>query len=181
MMCSLKSSGRDCADGPCCVKTSASEAQAYLSWNDVGPHWEAASLLPQRCGMLFNLRLTITRSVSGRPDQNGNAALVSKLTHELDSRIGVAHPPRCCIGCTVMHGTKRHCREPACFFPFPMFMLQLSCGGLRGRRTFYRPVRRRPGTQRRQLEALVRPEDGDPWRQGCDRYGAGSLWQRRPV
>jgi DNA polymerase III subunit gamma/tau len=38
---------------------SSSEDRAFLSWNEVRPHWEAASLLPQSYGALFNLRLAL--------------------------------------------------------------------------------------------------------------------------
>nr|WP_249780031.1 AAA family ATPase [Bradyrhizobium sp. dw_411] len=84
--------------------TALSEDQAYLSWNDVRPHWEAASLLPQRYGLLFNLRLTISCSGSGHPDNNGNALLVSKLTHELGMRL----KDWCGSSSPVLHWMYRH-------------------------------------------------------------------------
>lgn len=64
-----------------------SEDATFLSWNEVRPHWKAASLLPQRFGVLFNLRLTIGRSETETVEPSGNARLVSKLTHELGMRL----------------------------------------------------------------------------------------------
>ncbi|MHC2531877.1 DNA polymerase III subunit [Bradyrhizobium diazoefficiens] len=66
---------------------SAVEDRTFLSWDEIRPHWHAASLLPQRYGVLFNLRLTISRSELEQPDSDGNAQLVSKLTHELGMRL----------------------------------------------------------------------------------------------
>jgi DNA polymerase-3 subunit gamma/tau len=65
----------------------SSEDRTFLSWDEVSPHWEAASFLPQRYGVLFNLRLTISHSESEQPDQAVSASLVSKLTHELGMRL----------------------------------------------------------------------------------------------
>jgi DNA polymerase-3 subunit gamma/tau len=65
----------------------SSEDRTFLSWDEVRPHWEAASLLPQRYGLLFNLRLTVSRSESERSSQSVNASFVSKLTHELGMRL----------------------------------------------------------------------------------------------
>ena len=61
--------------------------RTFLSWAEIRPHWEAASLLPQRYGVLFNVRLTISPPESDRNDSGGNAQLVSKLTHELGMRL----------------------------------------------------------------------------------------------
>ncbi|QQO34276.1 AAA family ATPase [Bradyrhizobium diazoefficiens] len=83
---------------------SAAEDRTFLSWDEIRPHWQAASLLPQRYGVLFNLRLTMSRSELDRPDSDGNAQLVSKLTHELGMRVkdwcGAASP--------VLHWMYRH-------------------------------------------------------------------------
>lgn len=83
---------------------SAAEDRTFLSWDEIRPHWQAASLLPQRYGLLFNLRLTMSRSELDRPDSDGNAQLVSKLTHELGMRLkdwcGAASP--------VLHWMYRH-------------------------------------------------------------------------
>lgn len=83
---------------------SAVGERTFLSWDEIRPHWQAASLLPQRYGVLFNLRLTISRSESDRPDPRANAQLVTKLTHELSMRLkdwcGTASP--------VVHWMYRH-------------------------------------------------------------------------
>lgn len=83
---------------------SAVEDRTFLSWDEIRPHWRAASLLPQRYGVLFNLRLTISRSESDRPNARASAQLVTKLTHELSMRLkdwcGTASP--------VVHWMYRH-------------------------------------------------------------------------
>ncbi|MEH2539175.1 DNA polymerase III subunit [Bradyrhizobium sp. AZCC 1699] len=83
---------------------SSSRDRTFLSWAEIRPHWEAASLLPQRYGVLFNLRLTISRSESDRPDPNGNAQLVSKLTHELGMRL----KDWCGASSPILHWMYRH-------------------------------------------------------------------------
>lgn len=84
---------------------SAAEDRTFLSWDEIRPHWQAASLLPQRYGVLFNLRLTISRSELDRTDSDGNAQIVSKLTHELGMRLkdwcGASSSP-------VLHWMYRH-------------------------------------------------------------------------
>jgi DNA polymerase-3 subunit gamma/tau len=83
---------------------SSSEDRVFLRWGEVRPHWEAASLLPQRYGALFNLRLTISRSEPERSDRDGNAPLVSKLTHELGMRL----KDWCGSSAPVLHWMYRH-------------------------------------------------------------------------
>jgi DNA polymerase-3 subunit gamma/tau len=83
---------------------SSPEERTFLSWDEVRPHWEAASLLPQRFGALFNLRLTISRLESQRPDHDGNALLVSKLTHELGMRL----KDWCASSAPALHWMYRH-------------------------------------------------------------------------
>ncbi|MCK1412467.1 AAA family ATPase [Bradyrhizobium sp. CW4] len=83
---------------------SAVEDRTFLSWDEIRPHWQAGSLLPQRYGVLFNLRLTLSPSEPDRPDPRVNAQLVTKLTHELGMRLkdwcGTASP--------VLHWMYRH-------------------------------------------------------------------------
>lgn len=71
------------------VRSSGSAVQdrTFLSWDEIRPHWQAASLLPQRYGVLFNLRLTLSCTEPDRPDPRANAQLVTKLTHELGMRL----------------------------------------------------------------------------------------------
>jgi DNA polymerase-3 subunit gamma/tau len=83
---------------------SSSESRRFLSWDEVSPHWESASLLPQRYGALFNVRLTISRSESMRSDQAANASFVSKLTHELSMRL----KDWCGSSAPVLHWMYRH-------------------------------------------------------------------------
>ncbi|MBR0866302.1 AAA family ATPase [Bradyrhizobium diazoefficiens] len=91
------------------VRSSASSSgdRTFLPWAEIRPHWQAASLLPQRYGVLFNLRLTISRSGSDRINPEGNAQLVSKLTHELGMRL----KDWCGSSSPVLHWMYRHERE----------------------------------------------------------------------
>jgi len=83
---------------------SAVEDRAFLSWDEIRPHWQAASLLPQRYGVLFNLRLTLSRTEPDRPDPRVNAQLVTKLTHELGMRL----KDWCGTAVPVVHWMYRH-------------------------------------------------------------------------
>lgn len=86
------------------LKGSSPESRMFLSWDEVSPQWEAASLLPQRYGALFNVRLTISRSRSVRSDQTANAPFVSRLTHELSMRL----KDWCGSSAPVLHWMYRH-------------------------------------------------------------------------
>lgn len=87
---------------------SSFESRRFLSWDEVSPHWEAASLLPQRYGALFNVRLTISRSESVQFDQAANASFASKLTHELGMRL----KEWCGSSAPVLHWMYRHEWDP---------------------------------------------------------------------
>lgn len=70
----------------------AGPSQTYLSWPQVRPFWEIGSFLPQQCGLMFNLRLTVDHSALGSSDHCDGARLVSDLTDELRGRVEYWEP-----------------------------------------------------------------------------------------
>lgn len=74
----------------------------YLSWKQLRPVWDVGSFLPQHFGVLFNLRISLTRDATTMNSAEDLADIVSGLTHELSARIAYWSTGALC------HWTYRH-------------------------------------------------------------------------
>ncbi|WP_398471790.1 ATP-binding protein [Tardiphaga sp.] len=68
----------------------------YLDWKQVRPIWEVGSFLPQNFGVLFNLRVSLTRGQQQADRSSVVADTASDLTHELTARIRYWSPEALC-------------------------------------------------------------------------------------